>query len=237
MTLHRLKRLPMLAVVAALAAVAVLVAEPASEAAGGHSHAAGLADPHAGHAHVVLALPTKKQVIFHDQMRKLWEDHITFTRLAIVSFAGNLPDLPATEQRLLANQTDIGNAIKPFYGSAAGDELTALLRTHILTAVDILVAAKAGDQAALTKAEKAWYANANQIADFLSAANPRNWPDKLMRAQMRAHLNETLKEAVDRLDGNFAADIRDYEAVHEHILGMADLLSSGIMAQFPQRFR
>ena len=54
---------------------------------------------------------------------------------------------------------------------------------------------------------------------------------------MKAHLDETLQEAVDRLNGRFAADIRDYEAVHRHILEMADQLSAGIVAQFPGRFR
>ena len=82
-------------------------------------------------------------------MRKLWEDHITWTRLAIVSFAGGLPDLQATEARLLANQVDIGNAIKPYYGRTAGNRLTALLKEHILGAVALLQAAKSGDQAAI----------------------------------------------------------------------------------------
>jgi hypothetical protein len=175
-----------------------------------------------------------RQLAFHDGMRKLWEDHITWTRLAIVSFAGGLPDLQATEARLLANQTDIGNAVKPYYGRAAGNRLTALLRRHILGAVAVLQAAKAGDSAA-TAAE--WYANGDDIADFLHAANPRQWSRADMRAMMKAHLDETLKEAQDRLNGRFAADISDYEAVHRHILEMADMLSDGIMRQFPGRFR
>ena len=54
---------------------------------------------------------------------------------------------------------------------------------------------------------------------------------------MKTHLDETLKEAVDRLNGRFAADIRDYDAVHRSILEMADMLSDGIVAQFPGRFR
>jgi hypothetical protein len=74
---------------------------------------------------------------FQDAMRRLWEDHITYTRLYIISAAGNLPDKDATAQRLLQNQTDIGNAIKPFYGDAAGDQLTSLLKQHILGAVAI----------------------------------------------------------------------------------------------------
>jgi hypothetical protein len=170
-------------------------------------------------------------------MRKLWEDHITWTRLAIVSFAGGLPDLPATENRLLQNQADIAAAIRLYYGAAASAKLRTLLRAHILGAVALLQAAKAGDNAALARAHDAWYANGNDIADFLSGANPRNWPRGEMRTMMKTHLDETLKEAVDRLNGRFDADIRDYDAVHRSILEMADMLSDGIVARFPGRFR
>jgi hypothetical protein len=202
-------------------------------AAGGHESHAADSHNHAAPAGTLNA----HQVKFHDGMRKLWEDHITWTRLAIVSFAGGLPDLQATEARLLANQTDIGNAIKPYYGRAAGNRLTALLKQHILGAVDLLVAAKSGDKSAITKASTAWYANGNQIGDFLHSANPRSWSRSAMRSMMKIHLDETLKEAQDRLTGKFAADVRDYDAVHRHILEMADMLSSGIMREFPQRFR
>jgi hypothetical protein len=206
-----------LAVTALLGALAVVGSAPASSA--------------------TSAPVTAKQQAFHDAMRKLWEDHITWTRLAIVSFAAGLPDLQATEDRLLQNQTDIGNAIKPYYGRAAGNQLTQLLREHILGAVALLQAAKAGDSAAVANAADAWYANARQIADFLHAANKRNWSRADMRAMMKVHLDETLKEATDRLQGRFAADIRDYEAVHRHILEMADMLSSGTIRQFPAKFR
>src|SRR5574337_1812117 len=92
---------------------------------------------------------------FHDAMRKLWEDHITWTRLYIVSAAADLPDTDLVAARLLQNQTDIGNAIKPFYGDKAGDQLTALLRDHILGAAALLTAAKAGDMAAADTASAA----------------------------------------------------------------------------------
>ncbi|MHB8696037.1 MAG: hypothetical protein ACYDHH_32895, partial [Solirubrobacteraceae bacterium] len=185
----------------------------------------------------VASAQAGKELVLHDAMRKLWEQHVTWTRLAIVSFAGNLPDLPFTEQRLLTNQTDIGNAIKPFYGRAAGNQLTKLLTAHITGAIAILEAAKAGDTARLAHAKAAWYANANQISDFLSAANPRNWPDAGVRAMMKTHLDQTLNEAVDQLTGHYPAGIREYDAIEQHILDMADTLSSGIVKQFPGRFR
>jgi len=173
---------------------------------------------------------------FQDAMRQLWEDHITWTRLYIVSAAAGLPDVTPTADRLLKNQSDIGDAIKPFYGDAAGAGLTALLRGHILTAAKLIGAAKAGDTAAVSSASAAWYANADSIATFLSAANPKQWPVATLRAAMKMHLDLTLQEATARLHGDWAADIAAYDAVHRHILQMADVLSDGIIKQFPSRF-
>ncbi len=179
---------------------------------------------------------TLNRVAFNQAMRKLWEDHITWTRLYIVSVAGNLPDQAPTAARLFQNQVDIGNAIKPFYGDAAGNQLASLLHDHIALAAQLLAAAKAGDVSGVTAASTAWYANANQIAAFLNNANPKNWPLSATQSMMKQHLDLTLKEAVDRLQGKFPADIADYDQVHVEILAMADMLSSGIIAQFPEKF-
>jgi hypothetical protein len=178
-----------------------------------------------------------RELALHDAMRKLWEDHITWTRLAIVSFAAGTPDFDATAARLLRNQTDIGNAIKPYYGRKAGNQLTALLKEHINGAVTVLQAARSGDKAAFDAANAAWYRNADDIAHFLAAANPRHWKFKATDRMMRTHLAQTLEEASDRLAGHFAQDVRDYDSVHHHILEMADALSDGIISQFPGRFR
>ena len=176
------------------------------------------------------------ELAFHDRMRKLWEDHVTWTRLAIVTFADGSAGFRATAARLLHNQTAIGDAIKPFYGKAAGDRLTALLDDHITIAVAVLEAAKSGDTKAFRSATRRWYRNAKAIADFLAKANPRFWPDTVMRTDMKKHLDQTLAEAADELQGHFHASVRDYEAVHRHILAMADMLSNGIIRAFPASF-
>jgi hypothetical protein len=173
---------------------------------------------------------------FHDQMRELWEQHVAWTRLAIVDFASGSAGFNATAGRLMQNQVDIGDAIKPFFGDAAGDQLTSLLHGHIAIAVEILQAAKAGNTAAFNDANARWYANANDIADFLSAANPRSWPDAMMRDMMKVHLDQTLAEASDELQGNYAAGVTEYDAIEAHMLAMADDLSSGIISKFPSRF-
>jgi hypothetical protein len=176
---------------------------------------------------------------FHDAMRQLWEDHIVWTRQFIVSAAttaGDLPDIGPTTDRLLANQADIGDALRPFYGDAVGDAVTALLTDHILTAAELVAAAKAGDAAAVDTAAAAWYANADEIAGALHDLNPTHWPLAEMQAHMKDHLDLTLEEAVARLEGRYADDIAAYDRVHTQILAMADMLSDGIIAQFPAKF-
>ncbi len=175
-------------------------------------------------------------LVFQQAVRKLWEDHITWTRVYIISAVAGLPETDAAAQRLLQNQADIGNAIKPFYGDAAGSQLTSLLRTHILTAADLLAAAKSGDNAKLQAASKSWYDNANQIAGFLSSANPGNWPLSDMQSMMKSHLDLTLAEATARLKGDWAGDVAAYDKVHNEILDMADMLAAGIIQQFPDKF-
>lgn len=208
--------------------------EDESEAGSGEAVAAEHHHDHDGAASP--AIHTEAGHEFQDEMRKLWEDHITWTRLAIVSFIDELDDLDATVARLLQNQSDIGDAIKPFYGDEAGERLTTLLEGHINGAVDLLAAAKAGNQKQLKKANKAWYRNGNQVADFLSRANPENWPRAEMREMMKTHLDQTLQEAVQRLEGDHEAEVRTYDEIHLHILEMADALSDGILAQFPEKF-
>jgi hypothetical protein len=226
-----------LVLLAILTLVAVLAAQLMFGARGADAEdARAPATP--AHQHGAFTTPhNEAQVAFHDAMRKLWEDHVTWTRLAIVTFADDSAGFPATAQRLLDNQVDIGDAIKPFYGDAAGTQLTALLHDHITIAVEVLQAAKAGDTQAFDEANARWYANANDIADFLSAANPRFWPNDMMRADMAAHLDQTLAEAAHELAGDYPASVADYEVVHDHILAMADMLSSGIIGQFPDQFR
>lgn len=194
----------------------------------------------AQHSHAATAMPasplSSKTVALTQGMNKLWEEHVAWTRMAIVSFAAGLPNLKATEVRLLRNQVDIGNAIKPYYGAAAGSRLTALLKTHILEAVTVLTAAKAGDKAKLNAALKAWYGNAHQIAAFLSDANPKNWPLKATTSMMNNHLKLTTQEAVDELGGKWAASVADYDKIENEILMMANTLASGIAQQFPAKF-
>jgi hypothetical protein len=169
-------------------------------------------------------------------MRKLWEDHITYTRNYIISALGGLGDADAVAARLMKNQEDIGNAIKPYYGDAAGDKLTGLLKEHIKQAAAVVDAAKGGDKAKLAAEQAKWNANGKEIADFLAGANP-NWKKADMEKMMQTHLDLTTGEVVGRLGKDWAADQHSYDAGHEHMLMFADMLTTGIAKQFPAKFK
>ena len=152
-----------------------------------------------------------------------------------VSYRGCTDTLSPGLDRLLANQADLGAAIQPYYGREAAARLTDLLTTHIKDAVPVLVAARAGDTVALNTAVAAWYANARQIADFLAGANP-NWPRDEMRMMMHQHITQTIAYAGEQLSGQYTRSITDYGTAEAHMMQMADMLTAGIVAQFPGGF-
>src|ERR687895_1209794 len=168
-------------------------------------------------------------------LHNLWVEHIVWTRQFVVAAAADQPDASFAAERLLKNQEDIGNAIKQFYGDQAGNQLTLQLKDHITIAVDLLEAAKSGNSTALEEIEDKWYANADEIATLLSAANP-NWTKEDMLNMLNEHLSLTKTEAVARLTGDYATDVTTFDALYQHAVSMADEFTIGIVNQFQERF-
>lgn len=218
-----MKRFSLLAAVVACSLIPVVSATESGQA-GQSARATGAAAMNGG------AATALKQ-----DMRKLWTDHVVWTRDYIIAAIADQPDAKAAADRLIKNQEDIGSAVAKFYGAPAGQQLTTLLKEHITIAVDLIKAATAGDKAAQQQADNRWQQNAEQIADFLSKANP-NWPKATLTDLMKKHLSTTTNEVVARLNKNWDADVRAFDEVYEHILHMSDALSEGIVKQFPNKF-
>jgi len=182
-----------------------------------------------------VARDTPAAAALKQDMRKLWTDHVVWTRDYIIAAVGDQPDAQAAANRLMKNQDDIGGAVAKYYGDAAGRQLTSLLKQHISIAVDLIKAAKAGDKAAQQQADAKWQKNGEEIADFLSKANP-NWPRATLADMMKKHLSTTTDEVVARLGKKWDDDARAFDAVYDHILHMSDALADGIVKQFPDKF-
>ena len=176
-----------------------------------------------------------KMVQLKTDMQKVWIDHTIWTRSYIVSAISNRPDQQDVLNRLLQNQQDIGKLIKPYYGEAAGNKLADLLREHILIAGKIVAAAKAGNQADVKKLEADWHRNADDISKFLSAANP-NWQFKALQDMLYAHLQLITEIVLNCLKGDWKADIAATDKNEIHMIHLADILTGGIVKQFPEKF-
>ena len=185
---------------------------------------------------VISPLEGSKYQELRSTMRVLWSDHALWTRNVIINIVDGAPGTTEAVNRLLTNQEDIGNVIKPYYGDSAGDALTTLLKEHITTAADILVAARDDNTVAYNAALALWYVNGDEIATFLNTANPDNWQLVQWKAMMKTHLDLTLEEAAARLTGNYPADVLAYDKVYDELMMMSDMLSEGIALQFPGKF-
>jgi len=171
----------------------------------------------------------------HDLWRKLWEDHITWTRVVIISDLDQLGGNGTYQARLIQNYEDMEDALKPYYGDDA-EELGDLIQDHLVIAVEILEAARLNDQAALADAKTRWYANGHDIAVMMSEMNPKFWPLSMGDPMWKDHLDATYTEAVDHLTGDFAGEVAAYDQIVDLAMEMADFMSNGVMLQFRDSF-
>ncbi|HET7579904.1 MAG TPA: LysM domain-containing protein [Bacillales bacterium] len=179
---------------------------------------------------------SEAEVALKSTTRLLWEQHITWTRMAIISLTFKLPDVDFVIARLLQNATDMGNSIKPCYGEEIGNKYGALIKDHLLIAADLVKVAMKGDQQAVAATQKKWYANAEDIARFLSSINPY-LTEEGVRKMFFTHLDLTAKEAVSMINKDYKTDVAVFDEIEKEALEMADAISSAIVKQFPDLFK
>lgn len=178
---------------------------------------------------------SKAEADLKNYLRMLWEQHVVWTRLTILSIVFNLPDVDLVTNRLLRNPKDFAAALKPFYGEKVASKFSDLFTSHLVIAAELVKAAKAGDSKAAADAEKRWYANADEIAAFLAGINPY-WSEMEWKDMLHEHLPLTKTEAVEMLTKNYAGSIATFDKIEKQALEMADVMANGIVKQFPEKF-
>ena len=175
------------------------------------------------------------QVQLIKQMNLVWEQHIMWTRMLLISIAENLKDLEATQTRLLRNPKDIADVFRRFYGIAVANRIQQLLTEHLVIGKDLIVALKNKNQEEATRLNTKWYQNADEMAEAFSSINPF-YPKEEIRNMLYEHLRLTTNEVNYRLQGNYVEDINSYDMVQKEILKMSQFFVNGIVKQFPNLF-
>ena len=164
-------------------------------------------------------------------MRKLFTDHVIWTRMFIVDLLANSPSIDNTTNRLLKNQEAIGNCMKPFFGDTAGDTLISLLKDHITITIDILKAIKIEDTIKSIALETDVVTNAENIATFLSTINPCYSRDELIE-MLETYLILVKYQFIARMNRDYNSDIMYIDMGIHHILMISDYLFKGIIERF-----
>ena len=178
---------------------------------------------------------SRNQLNVLNQMRMLWEQHVYWRRLLIISILSDLKDEEETTKRLLRNPGDFGNLFGKFYGPRFQKTITDLLTEHLVIGKELIVASKNGDTKEGERLNKLWYENAEKMARAFALVNPY-YREEELRKMLYTHLDLTKKEVALRLEGNYAEDVKNFDMIEQEALMMADYLTNGIVYHFPNRF-
>lgn len=171
-----------------------------------------------------------------DALRDLWVGHVFWVRNVVVAtFDKNDAAAKAAEQQAVENAKAIAASIEPFYGAAAKDGLFKLLAGHYGAVKAYLTATAAGDSAAQSKATDALTANAEEIATFLSKANP-HLPKDAVNGLLQAHGGHHIAQIQELKAGKYDAEARTWDDMKAHMYVIADALTQGLTKQFPAKF-
>lgn len=182
----------------------------------------------------VTEVYTKNQVVFMNNIRKLWQQNVSWTRAFMISACAELNDLPRVTKRLIQNPKDFSKALRPFYGAQKAEEFERLLEKHLVILAKFVNDAKAGKMSMLKQDSKKLYDNADSIAKFLAGINPA-WSEHEWQTLLYENLKMTENELTERLNGQFEAEIMQYDTIEVQALIIADLMAKGIIKQASYR--
>ena len=169
-------------------------------------------------------------------LRDLWLGHIFWVRnVSVAAIDKNDSAIKAAEKQAVANAQAIAASIEPFYGAAAKDKFFKLLAGHYGAVKAYLVAAVAGDVSAQAKATQSLASNADEIASFLSQANPY-LPKDAVQGLLLAHGGHHIQQIQQLRDRNYDAEAKTWEEMKTHVYQIADATADALAKQFTKKF-
>jgi len=165
----------------------------------------------------------------------LWIGHIDAVRKVVAAeTGGNTAAAKAAEGEVVSNAHGIANAVAGFYGKAAGDKLFSLLAGHwgaIKAYLDATVSKNTAGQSAATSQLTS---NADQIATFLSSANPY-LPKATLSEMLLTHGSQHISQIQQLAAHDTAAEAKTAAAMRTHVIAIGDAMADAIAKQFPTK--
>lgn len=184
---------------------------------------------------IPMHIPNKNMLDLNNEMRRLWIEHIVWTKFAVSAILSDAPDTKLIVQRLLQNPSDFEKLFAEYYGFNVAKRFNELLTEHLLIAAEIVKAAKKGDTASVDMLNTKWYKNADDIADFLSSIN-EYWDRRDVQRMMYKHLDLLKSNVMNMIENRYEESIKTFDQIQKQALQMADTYTEGIIKKFPNKF-
>ncbi|MDP4119544.1 MAG: LysM domain-containing protein [Bacillota bacterium] len=178
---------------------------------------------------------SSRQMTLSNNLRRVWFEHVLWTRLLIISIVDNLLDTDAVTNRLLQNPNDIAKIFMPYYGADDAKIISNLLTQHLAIGKQLITALKNKDMQEAEKLNLQWYKNADDMAVAFHTINPYYDQDEI-RNMLYDHLDLTKEEVINRLSKDYVNDIHSFDKIENQAMDMADEFTNGIIKQFPGMF-
>lgn len=195
-----------------------------------------VASPSFAKSKIHMSKEAPKAVELREDLRDLWVGHVFWVRnVVLMTNLGDAAAAKVAEEMAVKNARAIADAIIPFYGQPAADKLFGLLAGHYGAVKEYMTVCYANDKegkdAAVVKIKK----NAEEIATFLSSANP-NWPKAALVSLLFAHGAHHVAQIDAFAEKNYTAEAQAWDAMIKNVNTIADALGKGIVKQFPKKF-
>lgn len=185
-------------------------------------------------------------LVFRMDSRTLW----TRYSLGLINFSvaidGEIHSSPLVEIRLYNIALNLGNYFGPYYGISSAYTIGQLFITYAKIATDFVRAIYAGES--LDQFNARWVTTVDEISTYLNSLNPNYWPKPLLVDRFTQLYKTWTDNIVARHSKDIAQDTVSLDAIikvavsgipdhqQSNYLSIADLISRGIVMQFPVLF-
>jgi len=188
----------------------------------------------------------EKTLVFRMDSRTLWTKYSLGLVNYAVSSVADLSTTPSVEERLTKSATMIGDYFIPYYGIRAGSDIGKMLNAIFETGVEVVeVSKKKGD---IVPLQIKWAEQTTQLAELFNKLNPGQYPVSLIQEMLHALTQLWTDNINARITNNVIMNAESIDGINKLVItgianhvnkgypSLADVLSRGVIAQYPLSF-
>jgi len=193
-----------------------------------------------------IVVINEKTLVFRMDSRTLWTRYSLGMINYSVSSFGNLESTSSVEKNLAKAAAAIGDFFVPYYGIKAGTKIGSLLTVISNNGTKVVESIK--NKRDVTPYQVIWSKQIDELATYLNELNPSQYPVDLLTEQFTSLVNAWTTDFKARYDKDFITDSITLDSIlkiavsgianhtNKGYSSIADILSRGIIAQYPIAF-